>query len=134
MEIFPHTADMGLLVSARTLREAFKTCALAVSSLLVSQNVRPLSKRIIEVSATDRESLLVNFLNEIVFLFEAHKFIPSEIKISRLGRKNLKAEIWGEKFSPKKHKQGISVKAATYHNLEIKKEGNKWKIKVIFDI
>lgn len=134
VEILPHTADMGLVISARTLRDAFRTSALAVSSLLVPKKARPLSKRLLEVKAPDRESLLVNFLNEIIFLFEARKFVLSDIRISKLGRKHLKGEIFGEHFSPRKHQQGTPVKAATYYNLEVKKEGNKWKIKVIFDI
>lgn len=134
VEILPHAADMGLVISAKTLREAFKTSALAVSSLLVPSEPRPTSMRTIEVKAADRGSLLVNFLNEIIFLFEVHKFVISDVRISALGRKNLKAEIFGERFSPKRHQKGISVKAATYHKLEIKKEGRRWKIKVIFDV
>lgn len=134
VEIIPHTADMGLLITARTLKEAFQTSALAVSSLLVRGKVRCLSKRIVELKEPDRESLFVNFLNEIIFLFDAQRFAVGEIRISKLGKRSLKAELLGERFSLKRHTPGIPVKAATYYSLKIFKEGRFWKIRVIFDV
>jgi len=134
VEVLSHTADMGLLITARTLKEAFVASALAVSSLLVQGKVWRRSRRMIELKKPDRESLFVNFLNEIIFLFDAQRFAVGEVRISKLGRKNLRAELLGEHFSPKRHKPGISVKAATYYNLSISKEGRLWKTRVIFDV
>ncbi len=134
VEVLSHTADMGLLITARTLKEAFVASALAVSSPLVQGKIWRRSRRMIELKKPDRESLLVNFLNEIIFLFDTQRFTIGEVRIFKLGRKSLKAELLGERFSQKRHKPGIAVKAATYYNLFVSKEGRHWKMRVIFDV
>lgn len=134
VEVFSHTADMGLLITARTLREAFQTSALALSSLLAQGRVWRRLKKFVELKKPDRESLFVNFLNEIIFLFEAQRFVLGEARILKLGKKSLKAELLGERFSLKRHKPGITVKAVTYHGLSISQKDGLWQIKVILDV
>jgi len=76
----------------------------------------------------------VNFLNEIIFLFDAQRFVLKDARILKLGKKSLRAELRGERFSSQRHQPGITVKAATYHGLSISREGGLWKIKVILDV
>jgi len=134
VKIIPHTADMGLEVQARTLKELFAGIALAVSSLLVKGKIQKRSVRTVELKEHDRESLLVNFLNEIVFLFEVQRFVAGEVRILKLGKKSLRAELSGERFSLKRHEPGTPVKAATYYDLALKKAGGFWRVRVIFDV
>lgn len=133
-KIIPHTSDIGVEVKAPSRRELFRQAGLALSSLFVEGHVLRRAKRKIEVTAQDDESLLVNFLNEIIFLFDKERFIPGEILIKKLGKKALLAELEGEHFSSKRHQPNMIVKAATYHQLLIKKEGRTWSARLIFDV
>ncbi|RKZ30052.1 hypothetical protein DRQ27_05225, partial [bacterium] len=46
----------------------------------------------------------------------------------------LRAKVYGEPFDPKKHKFRLEIKAVTYHQLTVKKQGDKWFGRVIFDL
>jgi SHS2 domain-containing protein len=84
--------------------------------------------------AKDITGLLVNWLNEIIYLQEVDDMLYKRFEIKRLEKDYLEAEVWGERFNPDKHVIKGEVKAATYHQVEIKEEKGIWKIKVIFDV
>ena len=130
------TADAGIEAWGDTMEEAFRAAAEGLISLLAEIPEERVGKSIVPVMVKDNElpSLLVKFLNELIFLEEARGLIPA--KISRLWIKgsNLFCTIQcvpADSVDPATRTQ---VKAATYHGLEIKKEENGVRIKVIFDI
>ncbi|MCX6820862.1 MAG: archease, partial [Candidatus Aenigmarchaeota archaeon] len=45
-----------------------------------------------------------------------------------------KGTAWGEKTDPKKHEMRGEVKAVTYHKMEIGKDGEYYRVQVIFDV
>jgi SHS2 domain-containing protein len=83
----------------------------------------------VEVSSFDPESLLVKWLNELLYLQEMEGELYRDFEIMYLDGKRLKARVWGGKGHPTKAK----VKAATYHNLEIKDVGKGYEAAVVFD-
>ncbi len=46
----------------------------------------------------------------------------------------IRDRVYGEPFDPKKHKFRLEIKAVTYHQLTVKKQGDKWFGRVIFDL
>lgn len=91
-------------------------------------------KRIIKLSGTDLENLMVKWLNEILYLFEVKEFIGKEFKFLALNKKHLHAEIRGETYKREKHTIKTEIKAVTYHQLAIKQQKGKWKTKIILDL
>ena len=77
-----------------------------------------------------REKLLIEF--EIKRRLYSH-FIIESISKDRYGF-TLKASVRGENFDPRKHVQRISVKAVTYHEMEVLKEPGRYTLKFILDI
>ena len=89
------------------------------------------------VEGHDIESLLFNFLDEVLFLFCAEPFLTcKEVEIYEFDRENfrLKARCRGEPFDLCKHPQGTEIKAITYSNLQIYDDENNHEIYVIVDI
>ncbi|GAQ94169.1 SHS2 domain-containing protein [Thermodesulfovibrio aggregans] len=126
--------DIGLRAEGKTLEECFVNAGLGLYSLITDINlVKPAQKSEISISEETLEDLLVSFLNELIFQFDAYGFIGREIKLE-LKEKSLKAEVYGESFNPEKHERKLLVKAATYHNLVLKKENDYWIAEIIFDI
>ena len=89
--------------------------------------------RDIELTAVDEESLLVEWLNELIYLFDAENVIFKRFDIIELNNTRLKARSYGEKVDSSRHKLKTGVKAATYHMLKVGR-GNGCKVQVLFDI
>ncbi len=88
----------------------------------------------IEIEKDDIDSLLVNFLSELIYLHEVNNVLFSdfevEIKESKKSKK-LVATAFGEEIDLGKHEMETAVKAVSYHELSIDPEG---KIEILLDI
>jgi SHS2 domain-containing protein len=134
-EIIDHTADIGIIAYGADIAELFCNAALALFSLITEpESVEEKLHLNLEVNSEDRDSLLVEWLNELIYLFDAKHILFNRFDIESLTRNQLKATCYGESFDPMKHKIKMGVKAATYHMLKLDKNGDGCKAQIIFDI
>ena len=79
------------------------------------------------------ESLLADFLSEVLFISEVENlvFSDADIKINGL---HLSAELTGEQFDPVRHSGGSEVKGISYSGLEITNDTNGYMLDIIFDV
>ena len=133
-EVINHTADVGIVAYGADINQAFANAAKALFSLITELNdMEEVEYRDIELTALDQESLLVGWLNELIYLFDAENMIFKRFDIIQLSNTYLKAISYGQKVDSSKHKLKIGVKAATYHMLKIDKN-NGSRVQVLFDI
>ncbi len=133
-EIVDHTADVGIIAYGADIKQAFANAARALFSLITElDEVAEVLHRDIELIAPDEESLLVEWLNELIYLFDAENIILKRFDITELNNTQLKARSYGEKVDSLKHKLKTGVKAATYHMLKVDK-GDGCRVQVLFDI
>jgi SHS2 domain-containing protein len=133
-EFIDHTADVGIIAYGTDMKQAFANAARALFSLIMElDDIREVSHRDIEVTATDEESLLVAWLNELIYLFDAENMLFKRFDIIQLDNTKLRARSYGERVDSSRHKLKIGVKAATYHMLKVEKN-NGAKVQVLFDI
>ena len=133
-EILNHTADVGIIAYGADMSQAFANAARALFSLITDlDDVEEVVHRDIELTSTDEESLLVEWLNELIYQFDTEGIIFKRFDITQLNSTRLKARSYGEKVDKSKHKIKIGVKAATYHMLKVDK-GDGCKVQVLFDI
>lgn len=133
-EIVDHTADIGIIAYGTDIKQAFANAARALFSLITElDDVEEVLHRDTELIASDEESLLVEWLNELIYLFDAEHIIFKRFDIIKLNNTQLKARSYGEKVDSLKHKLKTGVKAATYHMLKVDK-GDGCKVQVLFDI
>ena len=133
-EIVDHTADVGIIAYGANISQAFTNAARALFSLITElDNVDEVVYRDIELVAPDQESLLVQWLNELIYLFDTENIIFKRFDITQLNSTRLKARSYGEKVDSAKHKLKTGVKAATYHMLKVDKT-NGCQVQVLFDI
>ncbi|MEW6142994.1 MAG: archease [Chloroflexota bacterium] len=130
-----HTADIGIVAYGRTLKDLFSNAAAALFSLISDlESVRTIETQAIVVTAPDRESLLVRWLNELVYLWDTEHLLFSRFKILRLTPQRLEAKCFGERLDLSRHLVHRDVKAATYHMLQIIRDNRGYRTRVIFDI
>ena len=133
-EIVNHTADVGIIAYGADMNGAFANAAKALFSLITElDDVEEVVHRDIELTAPDQESLLVEWLNELIYLFDAENMLFKRFDITQLSQTHLKARSYGHEVDSSKHKLKMGVKAATYHMLRVDK-GDGYKVQVLFDI
>ena len=133
-EFINHTADVGIIAHGADMSQAFANAAIALFSLITNlDDVEGVTYRDIELTAPDQESLLVDWLNELIYLFDTENIIFKRFDIAQLSQTYLEARSYGDKVDSSKHKLKTGVKAATYHMLKID-ENNGGRVRVLFDI
>ncbi len=133
-DIIEHTADTGIVAYGAELKEAFINAAYAMFTLIADlEGVGEDLCRHIEVEAKDQESLLISWLNELLYLFDVEWIIFKRFEVTELGETSLKAEAYGELVDKTRHNLKAGVKAATYHMLRVEKD-NGYNVRVIFDV
>ncbi len=126
-----HTADWALRVSGKSLDELFVHAALGMQAMMgieITQDTD--SQRYFETSATDLETLLVRFLEEILYLLESENIRITGIKI------NERTETHLQSLLTCKPVQSIQkeIKAVTFHELEIHRGPGHFETVLVFDV
>lgn len=133
-ELLDHTADVGLHVWADDLDGLFAEAARAIVAAMGSASGPATVHERVELEAPDVEALLVDWLSEILFLFEARSLVPEEVDIRVSGEPwRLEASISGpdaEGFE----QSGPQVKAVTYHGLEVRRGPPRYDAVVYLDV
>ena len=129
------TADVGIEAWGLGLEDAFTSAVHGLASLLSdsSGGDQPLTRRI-RIEAVSLPSLLVQLLNEIIYLEDTESFLPGKITYLKIRNNHLDATLTGAIFDPEIHTLNAHIKAATYHGLELVEEGDEVRVKVIFDV
>ncbi len=132
-EILSHTADIGIIAYGSDMTEAFSNAARGMFSLIAElESVGETERRDTQLTAPDRESLLVAWLNELIYLFDVENIIFKRFDINLVSETELQASSYGGKVDHR-HQPKMGIKAATYHMLKIE-ENNGIKVQVLFDI
>jgi SHS2 domain-containing protein len=130
-----HTADLGWRIRGATLAELFENAAAALVATMVDRRtLRRRAYREITLESPDRESLLVDWLNHLLYLFDVDGFLGRDFKVESLTPQSLRARVLGECFDAARHREKTGVKAATYHHLEISRVDGGWRATVILDL
>jgi len=135
-EPLEHTAEAGVIARGATLAEAFANAAEGMYSLVLElEGVREREEREVALEGESLESLLADWLQELVFLTETEGLVFRRFAVDELSEAGLRARAWGERFDPERHRShNVMVKAVTQHLLEIAPEDGGYRVQVLFDI
>jgi len=133
--LFDHTADLGVEVYGKTLQELFANAAFAVFDIITDLHlVRSIKEKIIVVDGENWEDLLVNYLREILYLFNGEGLLLKKYTINKIKPYQLESKVSGELFDPTRHRINTEIKAITYHQVSVKETPEMWVGRVIFDV
>ena len=131
-EELDHTADVGIRAYGATLEELFENAAAGMFSLIVDpESVKLRGEVEVRVTAEDLGGLMVNWLQELLFLHETQHLVFCEFDVS-IDMLDLTGRARGEAIDKRRHDLKLSLKAVTYHRLKVDPE--KGIAEVIFDI
>src|SRR5881397_3436601 len=126
-EVFEHTADVGLRITAPDLDTLFGEAARGLFSLIVEnlEEVRPLREEIVRLEERDRTYLFFDWLRELLFRFDSGHRLFSRFDV-RVEEGLLEARIGGEPLDRGRHRLD--------HGLKVERTTDGWLAEVIVDI
>lgn len=134
-ETFDHTADVGLSATADSAGELFEALAEGLADYLCPrQTVTAAQRRRIDVAAEDIEALAVDFLSRVLAAFQADHFMIASVRVEGIDGRSVHAELAGETYDPVRHEIHTEVKAVTYYQLRIVRDGDAWVGRVVLDL
>jgi SHS2 domain-containing protein len=134
-EIIDHTADLGIRVFGDNAADLFKNAALALSNLLADTRLLRGSRSIvIQVSGDDWPDLMVNWLREILYLWNGQEELVQRVEIESIREKRMVSRVFFDPYSPQKHILNREIKAVTYHQIQVIDTGSRWEATIIFDV
>ena len=132
-EEISHTADIKIRVRAPTLEALFSETFNALMQVMYGTERSGGIVKEIKVESPDNESLLLDFLSEVLFVSEVESLVFFNASISIHGSR-LTAELSGEPFDPIRHAGGSEVKGISYSGLSIIHDANGYMLDIIFDV
>ena len=129
----PHTADIKLQVTAPTLEILFSEALAALMQVLYGPDRNGGKKREIALDADDHESLMRDFLSEVLFIAEVDGLVFSGADV-RIDGRHLSAVLEGESFDRRRHAMGTEVKGISYSGLAITRDANGYMLDIVFDV
>ncbi len=134
-----HTADLRLEVTAPSLEELFAEALVGFTEAMTEvESVSAETSWAVETEAADLGGLLVAWLEELLFHYDARGLLPLRAELGVVGEEGsyrLDATVHGEAYDPERHEIKVLLKAITYHGLVVEQgESGEWRAEVIFDI
>lgn len=126
-----HTADLALRVRGADLREIFTNAAKGMFALISDEKPALAERHTVSLESLDMEALLVDWLNELLYLAETQGQILGDFRLSELTPTRLEAEVWGARAGNIKK----VIKAATFSGLAIQEIGQGgYEVTIVFDV
>jgi len=130
-KLLAHPSDIGIVAYGSTKKEIFENAAYGMFSIMADlKKVKALESLEIKIAGDDWESLMVNWLNELVYYVDAKKMLFVKFRINKINATQLEAAVSGEKIDLGRHSISRPIKAATYNQLQIRPK----QAKIVFDV
>lgn len=134
-EHFEHEADIGIRGVAPSMSEAFEQAALAMTAVITDlQCVEPGIEVNIECTAADKELLLLDWLDSLIYEMAVRKMLFSHFEV-RVKNDKLTAVASGEAIKVEKHHPAVEIKGATFTELKVAKDKKGfWLAQCVVDV
>jgi protein archease len=148
-ELLEHTADVGIRAWAGTLEEAFERATEGLAEVMGAlappggsggppgwspgESGGSGESVPVEVTASDPGGLLVDWLNEVLWLLEVSQAALAGVRVERVGDGTARGSVDVAPGGP--DPDGTFVKAVTYHRLRVEPDpGGGWLAEVYLDV
>jgi len=132
-EHFPHDADIGFRGFGATPAEAFEQAALALTAIVTTAEVKPLTTVEVTCEAPDLELLFVDWLNAIIYEMAVRHMLFTRFAVT-IEHTRLAAKLWGEPVDVARHAPACEPKGATYTALRVAETDGLWSAGCIVDV
>ena len=134
--ITKHQSELAVKVVGDSQADLFANSAYTLFDVMVADLDKVDCKEHIplEVEGTDRDDLMVNWMRELLYLYQGSGYLLREFQIREVKDTIVKAEVAGEKIDPDRHEIKQEIAAIAFHKSRMDKTGNQWTAQVIFEV
>lgn len=132
-ELVHHIADVRLRVAAPTLEDLFRDSLRGMYAVMRGETeagAQAVRCAIAVEDSPDTTALLVDFLNDVLHRAHVAREMFTAVAFTRLDGTSVTAELSG--FAPAAFEE--DVKAVTYHEADVRREGEGWETMLVFDL
>ena len=134
--ITKHQSELAVKVVGASQADLFANSAYTLFDVMVADLDKVDCKEHIplEVEGTDRDDLMVNWMRELLYLYQGSGYLLKDFQIREVKDTIVKAEVAGEKIDPDRHEIKQEIAAVAFHKSRMDKTGNQWTAQVIFEV
>ena len=134
--ITKHQSELAVRVVGNSQADLFANSALTLFDVMVTdvQKIECKESIPLEVEGTDRDDLMVNWVRELLYLYQGSGYLLKEFLIREVKDTLVKADVQGEKIDPDRHEIQQEIAAVASHKSRMQKTGNQWTAHLIFEI
>jgi SHS2 domain-containing protein len=134
--ITKHQSELAVRVVGNSQADLFANSALTLFDVMVTdvQKIECKESIPLEVEGTDRDDLMVNWVRELLYLYQGSGYLLKEFLIREVKDTLVKADVRGEKIDPDRHEIQQEITAVASHKSRMQKTGNQWTAHLIFEI
>lgn len=134
-ELLEHPADIGFRAFGADVPDLFANAALAMLSIAGDPAAaEPRHEYSLTVASGDRESLLVDWLSEVLYWWDGKRVAFHKFQMREFTDNSMVATAFGEPRDPQRHRATLIVKGVTYHQLKVERRHDLWVAEVYLDI
>ena len=133
-EAFEHTADLGFVVRGRDMGDLFELAALALCRTMFEGADDESEVRTVLQEAEEPEGLLVAWLEEVIYAFEVDGYVTARAVVDEIGGHTVRGRLLGGPAPSGRNAVAHTVKAVTYHDLDIRRRGDLLEARVVLDV
>lgn len=132
---FEHTADIGLEVWAADRIALFGDAAVALTEQITDPNqLSACKQQAISIDGIDWPDLMVNWLREVLYLWNGRRLLVQQVRIEHLAPFQLKATLACDVYDARRHRIRTEIKAVTYHQIRVAPDRTGWRAKIVLDV
>jgi SHS2 domain-containing protein len=133
--ILNRSSDLVIKVFGKTQAELFANSGFALFDLMTDiEKVQASEQLPLEVEGVDRDDLMVNWMRELLYLFQGSGYLLKEFIVREAKDNHVRGEVSGEKFDPDRHEIHREIKSVAYHQSRMEKTGDQWTAQVMFEL
>ena len=128
-------SELAVKVTGGSQADLFANSAFALFDVMLDVEKIEIKERLpLEVEGADRDDLLVNWMRELLYLYQGSGYLLKEFVIREVKDTSVKAEVCGEKIDRDRHEIKQEITAVAYHQSRMTKTGNQWTAQLIFEV
>ena len=130
-----HTADALFEAFGENFEVLLINSAEAMCSVMYDlEKVEPKKKILVKIQGKNREELLHNFLDAVLFEIQSKGMIFRCFRVLSISKQYAEIQLRGEEIDRERHELKSDIKAVTWHGFSIREEEDKWIAKVLVDV
>ena len=128
-------SELAVRVVGSSQADLFANSAFALFDVMTDLEKIEVKERLpLEVEGADRDDLMVNWMRELLYLYQGSGYLLKEFQIREVKDTFVKADVCGEKIDPDRHDMKKEITAVAYHQSRMEKTGNQWTAQLIFEV